>query len=177
MFHLRNKIKNMPPTIPVFIITGASKGIGKETARIIASRNPNAQVIATGTNQQSIDAALSSFNPSLSNIVGFPLELTDFKSIETFVDAVKLKVNSSEWEIAAVLHNAGMQVTQFEKSAAGLEKTFHCNHVGTFYLNKLLLPYLNRKDGSECRVFKLYLNILCKILNSKISRVDYRGFQ
>ncbi|KAJ3091726.1 hypothetical protein HK100_007115 [Physocladia obscura] len=137
-----------------FIITGGSNGIGKETARIIASRHPEAKVIITGRSKETVNKACLNLQP-LKNIEGYALELTDFASIKQFADVINTNVASGNWVLASIVHNAGMQLSSFERTAIGIEKTFHANHIGTFYLNKLILDALKKQvedPSTPCRM-------------------------
>jgi NAD(P)-dependent dehydrogenase (short-subunit alcohol dehydrogenase family) len=73
-----------------------------------------------------------------AKITGFPLDLADFESIDSFVSNVeKLKV-----PIHFLVNNAGVMATPKRTTKQGHEYQFGINHIGHFRLTMKLLPIL-----------------------------------
>jgi NAD(P)-dependent dehydrogenase (short-subunit alcohol dehydrogenase family) len=108
----------------VAVVTGASSGIGQETARALAAAG--ATVVA-GTRDAGLDLA------SLS-------------AVETFARSV-LDVHD---RIGLLINNAGVMATPFGRTADGFERQFGTNHLGHFLLTALLAPAL--VAGAPARV-------------------------
>ena len=125
----------MPLTI---LITGASSGIGKETAKLFAARGW--QVIATMRNpQESGDLAC------LDNVFLTKLDVTDSESIAKAVEAGLERFG----KIDALLNNAGygaygpLEASTMER----IRRQFDTNVIGLLETTKAVLPHL-RKQGS-----------------------------
>ncbi|KAJ3132075.1 hypothetical protein HK100_005692 [Physocladia obscura] len=133
----------------VIVITGGASGIGKTTAEILAKQFPNKTIIITSRSQHSLDEAKATIG---QNAEGYQLELTDPASVAAFAQTISSKIETNTWTVAAFIHNAGM-IGNFEKSKAGIEKTFHANHLGVFQLNSLIFPALLKSAKVEpCRI-------------------------
>jgi NAD(P)-dependent dehydrogenase (short-subunit alcohol dehydrogenase family) len=133
----------------VAVVTGASTGIGAETARALAAAG--ATVVLAARNKERTDQAAASIRervPGAHVEVGM-LDLTSLENVRAFAawyldthDALNLLVN-----------NAGVMYTPFERTADGFEMQFGTNHVGHFLLTCLLVPAL--LAGAPSRVVNL----------------------
>ena len=76
------------------------------------------------------------------------LDLSSLSSVRKFASAYK----SIGMPLDVLMNNAGiMALPNFEKSVDGVEMQFATNHLGPFYLTKLLLPIIEetaKKNGS-----------------------------
>ncbi len=114
----------------VYLVTGATSGLGLETARVLAQRG--AQVIATG---RTLDKAAQALRGLPGRFVPVALELTDFDSVRRCAD----EIGAGFAALDGLICNAGiMELPQLE-TVRGLEKQFVTNHLGHFILvNRLL---------------------------------------
>ena len=122
----------------IAVVTGASTGLGLETARALAAAG--AHVVLAARNAERTGAAADVIRervPSAELEVG-SLDLTSLDDVRRFAawyleghDALHLLVN-----------NAGVMYTPFERTADGFEMQFGTNHVGHFLLTCLLAPAL-----------------------------------
>lgn len=117
------------------IITGATSGIGAETARVLAQRG--ARIIIPARNlktAEEIKARISSeFHDS--QIIVMSLDLSSLKSVRRFVtqfEDLNLPLN-------LLINNAGKFSYDHGISEDGIEMTFATNYIGHFLLTKLLL--------------------------------------
>ena len=118
------------------LITGASSGIGKETALFFAKKGWN--VAATMRNIHSINTS------EFPNIKKFLLDVVDEKSIQTAIE----KAIQTFGSIDVLVNNAGYAaVGAFEyASTEQVKKQFDVNVFGLMNVTRAILPYF-RKMG------------------------------
>lgn len=127
------------------IITGSNSGIGKETAKELASRG--ARVILACRNVQLAAKAaeqIRSFT-SKGELVVRELDLSSFDSIHRFVSDFL----SSEKRLDVLINNAGIFRCPFMTTKEGFEMQFGVNHLGHFLLTNLLLDRLKESAPSK----------------------------
>lgn len=120
------------------IITGATSGIGAETARVLAKRG--VRLILPARNVKAAEDTkgriLSEFPDA--GIVVMAMDLSSFNSVRKFVaefDALNLPLN-------LLINNAGKFTHEHAISEDGIEMTFATNYLGHYLLTKLLLKKL-----------------------------------
>lgn len=127
------------------LITGASSGIGKETALTLAKQGH--ALIIHGRNPQKTTEV---FNEIVSltgnkNITMFTADLSLMSEVKRFADEVKKQYD----KIDVLINNAGGQFgSEREITAEGHEKTFAINTLAPFLLTTLLMkPLINSDSG------------------------------
>ncbi|KAI7752827.1 hypothetical protein M8C21_010907 [Ambrosia artemisiifolia] len=117
------------------IITGATSGIGAETARVLAKRG--ARLVLPARNLKVAakikDQILSEFLDAKITIMH--LDLSSLKSVRRFVsefEELNLPLN-------LLINNAGKFSYDYGITEDGIETTFATNYLGHFLLTKLLL--------------------------------------
>lgn len=118
------------------LITGASTGIGRETARYFAQQGWN--VAATmRTPQKGADLL------AMKNIKLFPLDVLDVASIEAAIQATLAEFGA----IDVLFNNAGYALAgAFEAvSPERIEKQFATNVFGVMNTTRAILPYFRQK--------------------------------
>jgi NAD(P)-dependent dehydrogenase (short-subunit alcohol dehydrogenase family) len=120
------------------LITGASTGLGLETALTLAG--VGAQVIMAARPGAKLDAAVAAVKEKCpaAQIDGVALDLTDFDSIRACAAAV----TSLTDKLDLLINNAGIMAVPFGRTPAGCELQFGTNHIGHFLLTNLLVPLL-----------------------------------
>ncbi len=141
---LRLRRRIPPPVEPVdmrgkiCVVTGASSGIGRETARWLAGHG--AEVLAVGRNPQRLHDVLASVrdvHPS-SQIES---EQADFASLEE-VRQLAGRIRERYPRIDVLVNNAGVWNNSRKQSADGHEHTFAVNHLAPFLLTLELATML-----------------------------------
>lgn len=140
------------------VITGASGGIGKETARDFYGRG--ARVILACRNMEKANEAVVDIknNPpsrikkdEYQNIAGelviYSLNLASLKSVR---DCAK-NLLTKEAAIHILVNNAGVAMLPYEKTEDGIETTLQTNHLGHFLLTLLLMPKM-QSSSPGCRI-------------------------
>ncbi|CAK9296575.1 unnamed protein product [Gordionus sp. m RMFG-2023] len=139
------------------IITGSNKGIGKEIARTLASKN--ARIIMACRDMSKCEESrkeivLETKNP---NVICKYLNLASFKSINTFAQ----NITKSETNINILINNAGIMNCPKSFTQNGFEAHFGVNYLGHFLLTYLLLPKLLSQDNNDNRPSKI-INVIDK---------------
>jgi NAD(P)-dependent dehydrogenase (short-subunit alcohol dehydrogenase family) len=124
------------------VITGASSGIGVETARALASAN--AEVVLAVRNPKAGSEVAQQIAESTGNskISVEELELTSPGSITAFVD---------RWEgpIDILINNAGIMAAPLDRTPERWEMQLATNHIGHFALSVGLRPALAQAKGAR----------------------------
>ncbi|MGF1456825.1 MAG: oxidoreductase [Alphaproteobacteria bacterium] len=122
------------------IVTGASAGLGVETARALVGAG--ARVILP---VRSPDKARTNLADVLDRVVLASLDLGDFNSIRSFTD----QVAAEGFAVDILINNAGIMATPLRRIESGFESQFATNHLGHFLLTNRLLPALRRAGGAR----------------------------
>ncbi|RDW79443.1 hypothetical protein BP6252_04081 [Coleophoma cylindrospora] len=125
----------------VFIVTGASAGVGKELAQILYSKN--ATVYAAARSADRTEAAISSMKSAFPNSTGtlhfLQLDLGDLTTIKKSASDFLAK----EKRLDVLWNNAGVMIPpQGSKTAQGYEMQLGTNNIGPFLFTKLLTPIM-----------------------------------
>ena len=108
------------------LITGATSGIGFETARQISEMG--ADVIGIGSSSSSCDKA---FNRMLSygcNVDFISCDLSDQQSIRDLAENIKKRFR----ELNVLINNAGVIYLKRKTDSLGIEKMFSVNYLSHY---------------------------------------------
>ncbi|OVA14379.1 Short-chain dehydrogenase/reductase SDR [Macleaya cordata] len=136
------------------IVTGATSGIGKETARVLALRG--AKVIIPSRDLENglkTKESLLLENPKAKLDV-MEMDLSSINSITSFARSF----NSSNPRLNILINNAGIMACPFQLSLDGIELQYATNHLGHFLLTNLLLDKLKttaKETGIEGRIINV----------------------
>ena len=141
------------------VITGATSGIGKETARVLAGKN--ASVIIAARNLQKAEAVAAEVLKEFPNadISARELDLSDLVSVKAFADSILADFH----RLDVLINNAGIMMCPYSKTADGFEIQMGTNHLGHFALTSLLLPLLKNTPGSRIVVLSSLAHKMGKI--------------
>lgn len=123
------------------IITGANRGLGFETARVLAS-DQSRRVLMTGRNMAELTEASEFLSQESGNrdIVPAELDLASMDSVREFVNRFS---RSGIDDLDSIICNAGLSFCNNERrSVDEVEMSFAVNHLGHFLLVNMLLPLL-----------------------------------
>lgn len=132
----------------IVMVTGASSGLGEETARAMAVHGADVTIVARSTDKLKA-AAERIRSVALGNVEIGALELDKPESIRAFT----LDWLSRHNKLDILINNAGIMGTPFLRTPEGWELQFATNHLGHFLLTGLLLPAL--KAAAPARVVNL----------------------
>jgi retinol dehydrogenase 14 len=119
------------------IVTGATSGIGQETAVALARAGANVAIVCRTRDRG--EPALAQIRQRSGGAVA--LFVADFGS-QRAVRALAARLAAALPRIDVLVNNAGLIVGQRVLTEDGLETTFAVNHIGYFLLTRLLEPKL-----------------------------------
>jgi NAD(P)-dependent dehydrogenase (short-subunit alcohol dehydrogenase family) len=125
----------------VFVVTGATSGLGLATAKALAGHGAQVVLAVRDEEKGRRVAAELPGKPLVRRI-----ELTDFGSVRAFADGLHEEFGA----IDVLVNNAGVMATRRTVTADGYELQFAANHLGHFALTGLLLDLLS--PGRDPRV-------------------------
>ena len=124
----------------VCLVTGASRGLGKETALGLARLGATVLLMARDERLAAAaaeDVALRSGNPDVSVVVA---DLASFAAIRTAAAQLRERHRA----LHVLVHNAGVNLARRKLSTDGIELTLAVNHLAPFLLTHELLALLRR---------------------------------
>ncbi|MDT8322875.1 MAG: oxidoreductase [Bacteroidota bacterium] len=127
------------------IVTGASSGIGYETARVLAAKG--AQVVLAVRNLRKGSAAADALRGETegARVDVMEMDLARLASVEAFAFAVRDGFD----RLDLLINNAGVMIPPYGKTADGFELQMGTNHFGHFALTGHLLPLLMSTPGAR----------------------------
>jgi retinol dehydrogenase-13 len=131
------------------IISGATSGVGLETARLFASRGAN--LICLNRNPEKSKRLEKELGDRFGSRVR--TILVDFSSLERTKECARQLLELSE-PIDVLIHNCGVYYTRKQFSEDGLDIVFLVNHLSSFCLNYLLKERLRKENRARI----LYVN-------------------
>lgn len=140
-------------SVPLILVTGATDGIGNETAFQLARLG--ARVIVHGRTVDRANAAVADLRVRLQKELPEPqtppaLEAVaaDFSSLAE-VRRMAGDVLAQHPALDVLINNAGVYVRRHALSVDGFELTFAVNHLAPFLLSHLLLPALEASGAGR----------------------------
>ncbi|MEV4163102.1 oxidoreductase [Nonomuraea dietziae] len=120
----------------IAVVTGANSGIGYVTARELARRGAHVVLACRSPERgrDGLDRLLTEAPGSRAELRR--LDLSSLDSVRSF---------AAGWDLGRLdllINNAGVAMVPFSRTADGFETHFGVNHLGTFALTGLLMPYL-----------------------------------
>jgi len=129
----------------VAIVTGASGGLGGETARALAARGTAVTLTARDVQKaERVAAAIRAAHPGAKLAVR-PLALDRPDSVRAFAKSWL----AENRVLHLLLNNAGVMACPLARTPEGWELQFATNHFGHFLLTALLAPALRAAGGAR----------------------------
>jgi WW domain-containing oxidoreductase len=147
------------------IVTGATSGIGLETARVLALRGVH--VVIAVRNVESGNKVKEGIVEKIPNakIDVMELDISSLESVRKFVSQYCAK----GLPLNILILNAGIMTPPFSLSKDNIELQFATNYVGNFVLTNSLLDTMKKtasESGKEGRIV---------MLSSEVHKVTYSG--
>jgi NAD(P)-dependent dehydrogenase (short-subunit alcohol dehydrogenase family) len=176
------------PAKRIAIVTGGNRGIGHEIARQLMKAD--VFVVVGCRSEAKCEAAAESLRPAGSHVAGYPLDVSDTRSVRAFVD----KVARHHGAPAILVNNAGIYPeateSKVEDSATAVwRETFETNLFGAVRMCREVVPLMKKPrygrivnvssglgqlhqmgEGSPAyRVSKAALNALTRTLAAEVA--------
>ena len=133
------------PSKKTAIITGSGRGIGKETAIILAKKSVN--VVVCSRTQSEINSTLEEINKltSDSSVLGIKCDVSKPSEVNSLVKSAIEKFGSETIDI--LVNNAGVAFNRktVDTSNEEWDQTINSNLKGAFLFAKAVLPYMISK--------------------------------
>ena len=126
----------------IVLVTGASSGIGLETAKQLAAQG--AQLVLVARSEDKLKEAVATIKaqtPS-ANVKYYIADFSSQKSVRNLAQ----NITRNYTKLDVLINNAGCVVPEFQLTEDGLEKTIATNHFAYFILTNELLPLVKKSD-------------------------------
>ncbi len=127
------------------VITGASAGLGRESARALATTGAHIVMAARNAGALAEAEAWVQAEVPHAKTTTVPLDLTSLAGVRTAAEAIAGIAPA----IHVLMNNAGVMFTPFGRTSDGFEMQLGTNHLGHFELTRLLVPQLVDADGAR----------------------------
>lgn len=129
------------------LLTGATDGIGLETAKLLASSGHH--LLLHGRSSEKLDAVTTALQSEFqeSEIEGYLADLSDLSAVEKLAT----EVLSTHQSLDVLINNAGVFVTANTRTPDGVDVRFVVNSIAPYVLTKRLLSNI----PSDGRVINL----------------------
>jgi NAD(P)-dependent dehydrogenase (short-subunit alcohol dehydrogenase family) len=152
----------------IALVTGANQGIGLATAHVLSQRGYTV-IMACRDPSKAVDAVKAWSDTEQQQARPFKLDLADLSSVKKFAKKIQKKFK----HIDALILNDGVSPESYQKTPQNLELTFQVNHLGHFYLTKLLLPLV--KASPQGRIVSLSSALWRTPDLNNLQRTDLEG--
>ena len=131
----------------IIILTGASEGIGKQTA--LQLLDDGAIVIFACRDEKKTLSIIDQLDKKVKeNAIYINLDLSSFKSVLAFVKEFKKRFN----RLDILINNAASCFKSFDKTEDGIERTLQVNTISPYILTTLLFSIIKESDGRVINV-------------------------
>lgn len=127
------------------VITGASSGLGRESARALAAAGAHVVLAARNPGALAETAQWVAAEAPRARTSTVSLDLTDLSSVRAAASAIAGIAPA----VDVLMNNAGVMFTPFGRTRDGFELQIGTNHFGHFELTRLLIPQLTAADAAR----------------------------
>jgi NAD(P)-dependent dehydrogenase (short-subunit alcohol dehydrogenase family) len=146
------------------LITGATAGIGLETAKQLAKKGANIYIVGRSKEKSETAVAEIKKYSGNENVFYFVADLSSQKEVRQLSSDIKQKLS----KLDVLINNAGATFQYLTYSADAIEMTFATNHLSYFLLTNLLLDLM--KTSSPSRIINVASGSHYK------GRIDFNDF-
>jgi NAD(P)-dependent dehydrogenase (short-subunit alcohol dehydrogenase family) len=157
----------------IALVTGATRGIGLETVRQLASSGVH--VILAGRDKSKAEDAAQSLRDAKLDVASIALDVTDAQSIA----AAAKEIDAKHGKLDILINNAGVMIDDFQKkpSEQSLDvwrKTFDTNVFGLIETTDAFLPLLKKSDAGRVVNVSSILGSIALHLDPKSAIYDFK---
>ncbi|GHB59635.1 oxidoreductase [Psychrosphaera saromensis] len=127
------------------LITGATDGIGLETAKLLAADGHDLLIHGRSPEKLAAVKTLLSAIENVGRITSYVADLSDFSDVKNLVN----KIKGEHSVLDVLINNAGVFKTPDTITSDGLDSRFVVNTIAPYFISQHLLPLLaNAKESS-----------------------------
>ncbi|ALG84201.1 SDR family oxidoreductase [Gordonia phthalatica] len=136
------------------LITGASAGIGRATARMCVRRGANVFLVARDADRlvgtaAELDAEVPKPGLPLGRAYAYPADISDEAAVQTLVKSVLCEHD----HVDVLINNAGRSIRRATANAIDRSHDYHrtmaVNYFGAVYLTLALLPHMTERQSGH----------------------------
>ncbi len=127
------------------LITGTSSGLGRESARALASKGASITLVARNSDKNEAAAAAIREQIPAADLETRVVDLSSLESIRSFASDFL----ADHDRVDVLINNAGIMACPYSTSSDGYEMQLATNHLGHFLLTLLLAPALINAGSSR----------------------------
>lgn len=127
------------------LITGATAGIGLETAKQLAKKGANIYIVGRSKDKSETAVGEIKKYSGNANVFYFVADLSSQTSIRTLAKEINGSINTLD----VLINNAGAVFQERQFSTDNIELTFATNHLNYFLLTHLLLDLLKQAPNAR----------------------------
>jgi short-subunit dehydrogenase len=127
------------------IVTGASSGIGRETA--IAFARAGANLVLASRNEAALNEVAAEVAPIVRRVSVIPTDVTQRAAVEAMVEQTAKELGS----IDILVNNAGVGLNALlaEGSMTNIRRLFEVNVFGALHCIQAVVPYMKRQGSGQ----------------------------
>src|SRR5215831_18446603 len=127
------------------VVTGASSGLGLETARVLAARGATVVLACRDTGKAGRAAGQIRAQAGRADVRVVRLDLASLASVREAAGEIRAACA----RLDLLINNAGVMAVPGQRTEDGFERTLATNHLGPFALTGLVLGRLLDTPGSR----------------------------
>jgi NAD(P)-dependent dehydrogenase (short-subunit alcohol dehydrogenase family) len=147
---LNTSYKNMDTKTKIALVTGGSRGLGKNAALKIAQKGLDV-IITYKNSSEEVDAVVNEIKALGQKAAAYQLDTRDVKSFDAFVKNITdhLETETGSSNIDFLINNAGTALYSpiTETTEEELDDMVNVHFKGVFFLTQKILPFINNGGG------------------------------
>ena len=140
----------MSPKNKIALVTGGSRGLGKNMAMALAKKGIDV-VLTYNTNKEAADNVVSEIQSLGRKAFALPLDTSDIKQFDNFITALTtlLQKETGNTNFDFLINNAGtaLYAPSAEVTAEQMDAIYNIHYKGVFFLTQKALPFMNSGGG------------------------------
>lgn len=127
------------------IVTGASSGIGRETA--IAFAHADANLVLASRNEEALNALAAELAPLGRRVLVVPTDVTQRATVDAMIQRAADEMGS----VDILVNNAGLGLNALlaEGSMTNIRRLFEVNVFGALHCIQAVVPYMRQQGGGQ----------------------------
>lgn len=135
-----------------YFVTGANSGVGYVTTKWLLKSGATVVIGCRSEKRakKAMEDLIKDCASELEDVSKLKLVIMDLSNLETIREVPAKLDELGISKIDCLINNAGiMSIPEYRETSQGYEMQYGVNHLGHFYLTKLLDPYLQKSDDKR----------------------------